>query len=313
MENRRKKMKASAITAAALLALTAQTVSAADAVGYNVVTVPANSDVLVSVPFNQKVEATFTVSSVNGAGITVNETLAASTYNSSYYVRFINGSGEGLWSTISANGYGGLTIANDLSGYIANGDQLNVYKHHNLSSLFPAGLKDHVWNESTKILLPANDVAGINKGYITVAYNTDEKKWKAGRTDYSNQKVVPGQGLIVRNESAEGLTWIAYGNVLRSKAGQILPTGGYDVAVAGFEVPVRLADLALEGEGQILLPANDSAGFNKGYTTVAYNDSEGKWKVGRTDYSNVVIPAGEGFIVRRDASHTTESVWAVNP
>ena len=119
-------MKASAITAATLLALTAQTVSAADAVGYNVVTVPENSDVLVSVPFNNNVEATFTVDSVDGTGITVNEALSAGTYNSSYYIRVIDGAGEGLWSTITDTADGGLTIADDLSGYVANGDTFRV-------------------------------------------------------------------------------------------------------------------------------------------------------------------------------------------
>ena len=304
------KIKACAAALSLLLAVSVQ----AESVGYNTVTVQGQSDVMVAAPFSQDVEATFTVNAVTGSGITVNEALAAGTYNSSYYVRFVDGSGEGLWSTISANGNGGLELSNtDVLAYVAGGNTLNVYKHHTLSSLFPAGLKDQVWNTSTKILLPANDAAGINKGYTIVAYNTTDNKWKVGRTDYSSQKVVPGQSLIIRNESTSGLTWIAYGDVPESKVGQILPTGAYDVAVAGFEVPVRLADLALEGEGQILLPANDAAGFNKGYTIVAYNAGEGKWKVGRTDYSNVEIPSGEGFIVRRDASHVTDSVWAVNP
>lgn len=307
-------MKIKASVMAALGMLLAASAQAGEAVGYNTVTVQAASDVMVAAPFSQDAQATFTVNTVTAGGITVNEALAANTYNSSYYVRFVDGSGEGLWSTISANGSGGLELANtDVLAFVAGGNTLVVYKHHTLSSLFPAGLKDVVWNTSTQILLPANDAAGINKGPTIVAYNSTDKKWKVGRTDYSNVPVVPGQSLIIRNVSASGLTWIAYGDVPASKVGQILPAGPYDVAVAGFEVPVKLKDLDLEGECTILLPANDAVGINKGPTIVAYNAGEGKWKVGRTDYSNVEIPAGEGFIVRRDASHVTDSVWAINP
>jgi len=133
------KMKVSAITTAAmLLALTVQSVSAAEAVGYNVVTVPANSDVLVSVPFNNNVDATFTVNTVTVTGMTVNEALSADTYDSSYYIRVINGAGEGLWSTITANGSGGLTLTDDLSGYVANGDSFRVYEHQTLATVFPS-------------------------------------------------------------------------------------------------------------------------------------------------------------------------------
>lgn len=305
------KMKASAITAAALLALAAQAANAAEAVGYNTVTVPASSDVLVAAPFSRNAEASFTVASVTASGITVNEALSANTYSSSYYVRFSSGSGDGLWSTISANGDGGLEFANtNVLAYVSVGDALTVYKHHTISSLFPAGMKDNTWNSSTKILLPANDSSGINKGYTVVSYNSEEAKWKGGRTDYSNQSIVPGQSFIIRNESTTGLTWVAYGDV-PSKVARILPTGDYDVAVAASVTPVSISELGLEGEGAILLPANDSTGYNKGATVVTYNSGEGKWKVGRTDYSNTEIPAGEGFIVRRGSDNTTASKWTV--
>lgn len=303
------KIKASAIAAASLLAFAVQAASAAEVVGYNVVTVPANSDVLVSVPFNKGVEATLTVATVSGSSIVVDETLTPGTYNSSYYIRFTSGAAAGLWSTISANGSNGVDVTDSsiLSGVVA-GDTFQVIEHHTVSSLFAAGLEDVVWNTSTKVLLPANDTAGINKGYTVVAYSSGA--WKSGRTDYSNQVVEPGQGLIVRNESASALNWIAYGDVAEGNVAQLLPAGEYDIVVSGFEVPVRLADLGLEGKGSVLLPANASAGYNKGYTVVNYDGSA--WKSGRTNYDDVEIQPGEGFIIRRTYSAVAEA-WTVNP
>jgi len=302
------KMKTNGIAAIAmLLAVAAQ----AETVGYNTVTVQAQSDVVVSAPFSQDAEASFTVDSVTASGITVNEALSANTYSSSYYVRLTSGDGAGLWSTISANGDGGFELADaDVLAYVSAGDALTVYKHATVSSLFPQGMQDNVWNTSTQILLPANDTAGINKGSETVNYNPSESKWKIGRTDYSNHVIEPGQSFTIRNASTSELTWIAYGDV-PEKSGQILPAGEYDVAVAGQPVAVCIADLGLEGEGTILLPANGTTGYNNGVDFVNYNSSEGKWKVGRTDYNDVEIQPGAGFIIRRDDSNTTTSKWVV--
>jgi len=72
-------------------------------VGYNTITVPANSDVLVSVPFNQDAVGTFTVDTVTANGVTVTNGLTANAYTNGYYVRFTSGGEYTVHATPAAS------------------------------------------------------------------------------------------------------------------------------------------------------------------------------------------------------------------
>jgi len=306
MENRRKKMKASAITAAALLALTAQTVSAADAVGYNVVTVPANSDVLVSVPFNQKAVGSFAVVSVTGSGVTVADTIEANAYTNGYYVRFTGGSGEGLWSTISANGTGGFDLQNTaVLAHVGNGDTFKVYPHQTLAKVFPGGMADVAFEASanatvgarrTEVLLPS-DAIGINKSssatYYYINWNHPTlgliKGWRlSGGTltsDMGGVVIKPDSYMIVRNNGAEELTYISKGAVPSETIGMIVrtETSAYDLNfTSGRPVPVSLDDMGLEDV--IEASANATVGARKDELLVFNNAAAGKNKSSAATY-----------------------------
>lgn len=274
------KNKASAITAAAmLLALAAQTVSAAEAVGYNVVTVPANSDVLVSVPFNNNVEASFTVDSVTGTGITVNEALSADTYDSSYYIRVIDGAGEGLWSTITANGSGGLTIADDLSGYVANGDTFRVYAHHTLATVFPSGMYGVSYTNLTQVLIYENNLAAMSQNKAaskTAVYVAASGNWFGAGVN-NNSVLAPETQFIVRNTSGSELTLLNSGDVPDYNASMLIAAGGDVVVGSGYPVDVSLNGSGLEGAfRQVLFFDNAQVSQNKAASkTAVYN--AGSW------------------------------------
>lgn len=317
------KNKASAITAAAmLLALAAQTVSAAEAVGYNVVTVPANSDALISVPFSQNVEETFTVDTVTGTGITVNEALSASTYDSSYYIRVIDGAGEGLWSTITANGSGGLTIADDLSGYVANGDTFRVYEHHTIGSVFAASLLGVTFESSTQLII-LNTAEGINKGGTVYSYQVNglfgnPAGWYNGFA-YADSTVVPPESyLVVRNQESSAIDAVVFGDVLDTSVATILPatTSSDDLTLGLFPVDMKLRQLGLDNTaGQLVVIDNSSSGINKGGTVYTYQPSglfgnPPGWYDGFTYANEDVIPAGTGIILRRPGSASALS-WTM--
>ncbi|MFW5870010.1 MAG: TIGR02597 family protein, partial [Planctomycetota bacterium] len=111
--------------------------------GYNKVTVPAQSDVIVSVPFTQKPEGTFTVAT-DGVGddtLSVDEDITTE-YDGAYYIRFTSGDAKGLWSTIkSSNTTTESVELEDTSmltgGKVAEGDTFKIIKHQTLSSVFP--------------------------------------------------------------------------------------------------------------------------------------------------------------------------------
>ena len=312
------KMKASAITAAALLALAAQSANAVEAVGYNVVTVPANSDVLVSVPFNNNVEATYTVDTAIGTGITVNEALSAGTYNSSYYVRFIDGNGEGLWSTITATADGGLTVADDLSGYVANGDTFRVYMHQTLSTVFPKGLYGVAYTNGTQLYIYENNIDAMtqNKSAAkTAAYTTSGGGRWVGAGINNNTVLVPETKFVVRNNSASEFTVVTRGDVPDYSVSMLIAASGDLVIGSGYPVPVVLKDSGLAGnQRQVYFYDNSATGVNKSAVkTAAYTTSgSGRW-VGAGVTGSELIGASESVTLRLPLSETVSKITIVKP
>lgn len=257
------KMKASAITAAALLALTAQTVSAAEAVGYNTVTVPANSDVLVSVPFNNNVEATFTVDTVTANGVTVNEALSADTYDSGYYVRFIDGNGEGLWSTISDNGNGGLELSDtNVLSYVSGGDTLRVYEHHTIGTVFPDTMYGVSFTNSTQIQVFDGVGVGQYKQPLGVASYAAVPplfvyQWSGSAT--ADTVLPPSAMFLVRNGSANELTIPLHGDVPDHSSAVVLSSGARDLNIgSGFPVEMTISELGVEANNRQVQVFNNS-------------------------------------------------------
>jgi len=312
------KINASAITAAMLLALAAQAANAAEAVGYNVVTVPANSDVLVSVPFNNNVEATFTVDAVAGAGITVNEALSADTYNSSYYIRVIDGAGEGLWSTITANGSGGLTIADDLSGYVANGDTFRVYEHQTLGSVFSKGLYGVAFTNGTQVYIYENKIDAMtqNKSAAkTAAYTTSGGGRWVGAGVNNNTVLAPETQFIVRNNTASVFSVITHGDAPDYSASMLIAASGDLVVASGYPVPVVLKDSGLAGnQRQVYFFDNAATGVNKSAVkTAAYTTSGGGRWVGAGVTGNELIGASEAVTLRLPSSEVASKITLVKP
>ena len=313
------KMKASAITAAMLFALTAQTVSAADAVGYNTITVPANSDVLVSVPFNQDVVGTFTVDTVTANGVTVTNTLTANAYTNGY-VRFTSGGGEGLWSTISANGTGGFTLADtNVLTYVGNGASFRVYKHHTLGSVFPKGMYGISYTNGTKVLVYENNRAamGQNKAAAKLAtYSTGGGGRWTGTGISSNTVLAPETQFVVRNGAASGLTLITQGHVPDYTVNMLIAANGDLVIGSGYPVPVVLKDSGLGGTTgrKVLFFSNSTIGQNKAAGKLAtYSTSGGGRWTGTLVTGNELINPSEAITFRLPSGETGAKITLNKP
>lgn len=302
------KMKASAITAAALLALTAQTVSAAEAVGYNVVTVPANSDVLVSVPFNQDVIGTFTVDTVTANGVTVTDTLTANAYTNGYYVRFTTGGGEGLWSTISANGTGGFTLADtNVLTCVSAGNAFRVYKHQTVGSVFPSGMYGVSYTNGVSINIFNNTANGINKSATTsVSYHPGLKRWTN-----LNQILNPDSMILIRNNSTAELSYVCNGDVPDYDVALLVPAGvAKDTLISsGFPVAVQASAVSASTGRSINLYNNIAAAQNKSpATSTSYHPGLQRWT-----NPSLGIPSSEGMLLRTSVAEVGGKVTIQKP
>lgn len=231
---------------------------AADVVGYNVVTVPASSDVLVSVPFSQDVELSAVVDSVTANGVTVTDALVEGAYASNYYVRFIDGNGEGLWSTITENGEGGFTLENaDVLSYVVAGDNFRVYAHHTIDSIFPEGMKDIAFEIGTQVQVYDALGDGTYKSPISSAAYTALPAFLGGGYAWSGSAdgdtvIEPQAMILVRNTSTtDALEIPFFGDVPDHKTAVLVDAGARDVVVgSGFPVATAIGDMGVEAEGR---------------------------------------------------------------
>jgi uncharacterized protein (TIGR02597 family) len=240
-----------------------------DAVGYNALSVPADSDALVSVPYNQIVEFTGTVSSVTG-GNTLNVAgtpfTAGEFSNGLFFVRMSSGAKNGLWSTITNNTTSSVNLSDaTLAAGVVAMDTFAIYPHQTLGEVFPANLLGTAFFASpnagarkTEVLARNQTSVGINKSsvgtYFYLSSGTNFGWRLFGQpitTDFGNAILPPDTHVILRNNTNIVLTCVAQGTVDFGTLGRSLATytnSQNDVyAVSGRPVPVSLNELGFGG------------------------------------------------------------------
>lgn len=315
------KCKAMAVLVAAALLTAAGPLMAQQVVniaGYNRVDVPAQSDVLLTVPFNKGIEDTMNVDgSPSGTTLPVAAgSLTAGQYDGgTYYVRFIDGGASGLWTTIVANTTGNFTLADaDVVALASSGDTFRIYKHHTVGSLLPDKLLGRSFKAGTQVLVFDNDTIGINRSAVSVVTyqvltigGTTFAGWTGG--DAADTVLAPETRFIVRNPSDDELTIVLDGTPPDHPVAVLVPAGvQHDLMIgSGYPVDMLLGDAGLGGANgrQLLSFDNASSGFNKSasavttyqITTIGGTTVEG-WTSG--DAANTNLIASETFTVRVD-------------
>ncbi len=313
------KRKTSALAAVVLLALAANAaVAGENVVGYNRVEVPAASDALITVPFNQTIEGSYTVTATTGAGVTVADTLEANEYANAYYVRFLTGDASGLWSTITSNDTNTMVLENlDVLALVSAGDEFRVYRHETLGSVFPKGMLGVSFLNGTQVWIYENDINAMvqNKSAGKVAgYSTTLGRW-AGAGVSNDTILEPETQFIVRNNSpTETLTVVTNGVVPDHEVSALAAPDGDLVIGSGYPVPVVLKTAGLEGNGrQIWFYDNSAVGTNKSaYKVAGYSTTLGKW-AGAGITGNELINPSEAVTLRLPSTETATKITIRKP
>ena len=305
-----------ALGAAALLALAVPAAQAAEAVGHNTVVVPANGDALVCVPFAQDAEGTYTVDATTATDIQVSgNPFTVNQYDGAYYVRMIDGDGEGLWSTITATGTGSLTLeTSDVLDFVSAGDQFRVVPHHTIGSLFPENMEgvSHEAN-TTQVLLYANDINNMleNKAAAVTAIYLGNGVWFGAGVSAATV-VPPETRLAVRNNGAEDLVLTMHGNVPDYSVSMLVAAGGDLDVGTGYPVPVVLGQAGLEGLlRNVLIFDNTTSVQNRAASqTALWTGSQ--WFGAGVDGSTELAPS-ESITLRLPATEASTKVTIPKP
>jgi hypothetical protein len=300
------KFNVSAIAAALLLALSAVPTQAQDVYGYVYLPVPAQSDVLVSVPLNNAPQGDFTITAggISGSVITVDEPIADTLDAGKCYVRFVDGGAAGLLTTITANSSSSFTLENATAAALAStGDTVRLFKHHTVGSVFSANLLGISFVNQTQLLFFADSVAKNkapgSEGTATY-FDVNDFGWGLNAT----RVIKPEEAFVVRNNSANPLVFVAKGMAPNHKVAFIAPAGAQSDAVRGHGYPVNLSVTNTNYGGlnqrQILTVNNEADGKNKapgsGATYTYFTAGNFGWGLN----ANVPLAPNGGYIFRQN-------------
>jgi uncharacterized protein (TIGR02597 family) len=316
-------MKATAkgLAAAVLLTLTAASIGFGQVgvSGFNGISVPPETDVLLSVPVSRPIKEALTV---NGApaGTTLPVTagaLAGSSYDGTYYVRFTSGAAEGLWSTVVSNTDDDVTIADAaVAALVADQDTFRIHEHHTVGSLFPQLHYDWSYTAGTQILLFDNTATGQFKvaDDILEYRLVPVARWTSGGA----ATIIPPETMFIlrNNSSTKTLHYGNAGLVPDYTVSYLLPAGvDKDILIgAGYPVATTVDGTGFGGVAgrQILMFDNQATGRFKvaddilEYRTVPV----ARWTSGG---GSTPIPASEAFIFRQKSDDPGGVIQTTRP
>lgn len=336
-------IKASAIAAVALAALAVGTAKAVEITGYTKIAVPANSDVLLTVPFDQDASGDFAVNTKTGTGVTVTNTLTTNQFATTFFIRFTSGTGKGLWTTISSNTTSAFVFANTaILSDINVGDTFTVYPHRTLTNVFTDGMAGLSYakttslaNRQTEVLIPDTTGVGTNRP-ISATYFYFNNAWRkvgaAPTVNFNNTVLPPQDHFILRNRTANPLTYISMGDVTAVQRARYIPTETIKtdvVAAAGFPLKIKLAQLGLGGtsafatttnvavrKDELLVFDNTAVGQNKPALATFFFFNNAWRKVGdspATSHNDDLLDVGAAFVVRKAAGASAATTKWTEP
>ena len=283
----------------------AQTTGATSApFGYSTVTLPANSETWVSVPFERPAVFSGQVASVAASVVTVAATpnwtanqfaYVAGTQPARYYLFFRSGAKEGHCYTVTANTANSLTLELDdvpLSG-VSAGDSFRLVPYWTLGTLFPATNAGLVYTATTSpaspetVILPSDPRApAINPSSAGFMFYSGAWRQVGGNLSVSqdDQILHPGTYFRVRNGTNGGVL-VAAGAVVMEKHAVVLRTqvgSPRDNPVALLRpLPLSLNDAGLVGSGAF---ASSSNALARSDMLMVFDNTEARLNKPATDY-----------------------------
>lgn len=309
-------------------------------VGALVRSAAANTDTLVSVSFSRPPAARGVIASVSGSTLTASGspgwTTNAFLTSATHYVRMLSGTHRGQFFVVTGNGASTITV--DSAGLnlslIAAGDTFEVTPFWTLGTLFPASAAGTSFTSSpnpanlgTQLLFYSHATVATNRAPSTTYFFMNGAWRRTGdalTTSFDNTIIFPDMFFVVRNRAAAtSLTQL--GRVQPVGLGTLLEGGNStsrndNIVAIAHPVNMTLGQLGLVASGflssptpvprdQVLLYDQNATGYNRAPVETYFYYNSGWRKAGDSlsnEYSNVTIPAGAGFIIRKSvgsASH----------
>lgn len=275
--------------------------------------VPANADVVFSIPVNRPAVGEFESTNLNGRQLTVDlaggDSFDTDAFAGTHYVRVIDGPAGGLWATIASNDGSSVTLTNDtrgngVAGLLTGDETVRLYPHHTVDSAFPEEDLGLSYTDGTQILLFDNAATAQNipfGGQAIVQYNLGGffPGWSDG-----DQILPPDTGIGLRNNADHGLTLLFQGDRPDHPVGYLVPDNvNKDVVVSsGYPVntQVRFSGFGGVDQRQILTFDNNAGVQNLAFgsdTIVQFN--VGGFFPGWSD-AGLTLPAGDGYALRQN-------------
>ena len=251
---------------------------------------------------------------------------------------------EGRSYLVTDNGTNSLTV--DLEGDsiagVQPGTQIQVIPYFTLGTAFPASDANTSFIPSptttdrrTQILIPNYGGQGINLSTSSTYYffNGAWRRFGNSPTENRNDDVLPHSGyFIVRNTNAETMLKVAGSVLMKDETTPLFTrTAGRQDNFVSVTRPVDVAlnDLGLITSGafaasssaasrtdELLVFNNAAPGINKSASATYYYLNNGWRKFGQnpaTDFGTDVIPAGNGFVIRKATGTGATAFWQNSP
>jgi hypothetical protein len=307
--------------AAFLSALSAQAVETTP-VGYLTSTVYGNGGsgtrlTLVSPSFHTGDLVAGAVVTEGASSLVVSAAMVSGTYDDGlYYVEVVDSAGVGFWTDVVSNTVDTLTVNDDLTSFIANGDSFVVRKHLTIAGLFgaanEAGLQagGSVGAADNVQVISYSGGVSQNSTYWYSNVEGFEGWFDPGFTPSGDAIVAPHEGVIVERKVAGDVDVVFAGTVrtndvnfpieeglnvvaVPSAATKTLDTSGLASAIA--------AGGSIGAADNIQIIGSDGNNYTYWYSNV--EGFEGWFDPGFTPSGDVELTPGISFILTRKAGN----------
>jgi hypothetical protein len=310
---------------AGLLATAIPSAVLAEVGGGNSYWVPAQTEVLVSLPHSpDSEEATdFAVTVLNAAAgeIELAPTPTGQYDDGLHYLRFVSGTGEGFWCTILGQNGAVFSIDPDVAGRLGGDETCRIHRHRTVGSTFPPELEGLSYtdgegdpNKRTHVLIYYNN-EGAPATNETAVYDIqwDGTAWSNGLPGIGPNTVIEPETMfkVVNNDDAPILL-MTHGDVVDHDTAAILRVGDQLNMGSGFPQNVALNDLdGLKIEGlRVFFYDNAAPGVNKSAVKVAAYFN-GNW-IGNGVTGEETLNSAEAVAIRLPFGNDT-AITLTNP
>jgi hypothetical protein len=280
----------------------------------------ANGNNFIATPFARSEEGVGTITSQSGSTLTVSPlsgplSYTANAYGSSatepYVLEILDGNWIGYSAAISSNTANTITLPagapSNLAGskYVIRQDWTveSLFGDAATSSLTATNLDDGDDPSSADQIRLMNDTGTLGPIYFRGFFNGAYGWFNENGDNVAKTRLPFGKGVFIKSIGSKSLI---LSGVVRASRTRIDIVGGKKINLIANPVPfpVKLSDSGMDINPGTSAATADNLRLWNGTTWINYwRNTSGRWTVGSsTDASNVTIPAGAGFLIKRNSN-----------